>query len=67
MTKKEKKAAEKRVEKAYYRTCSGVQINMMDIPRVFQVGMLAVMDGVDDEELGQALRAFVDTIAYKNT
>jgi hypothetical protein len=61
-TKKEKKAVAARVSKAYYATCSGVEINMMDISRVFEVGEAAVAAGLDDEMLGKTIRAFVDTI-----
>jgi len=62
MTKKETRAAEARVSKAYYATCSGIQIDMMDICKVFEVGMAAVAGGVDDTVLGETIRAFVETI-----
>jgi hypothetical protein len=63
MNKKELKLAEKRVERVYYQTCSGVQINIMDIGKVFKVGVAAVAEGVDDETLGKRIRAYVDTIS----
>lgn len=54
--------AARRVEAAYYRTCGGVQINIMNIPKVFAAGEAAMAEGVDDEELGRRIRAFVDGI-----
>jgi len=62
MTKKEKKAAEGRVSKAYYATCSGIQIDMMDIPRVFAVGMHVIEHGGTDADLEQNVREFVEQI-----
>jgi hypothetical protein len=62
MTKKEIKAAEKRVERAYYRTCSCITIPIMAIPKVFLVGMKAVAEGANDEVLGAKIREFVETI-----
>lgn len=33
---KAEKLADKRIEQAYYRTCSGVQIPMLAIPAIFR-------------------------------
>lgn len=60
--KKAAKAADKRVEAAYYATCNGVQINMMDIPKVFKIGRQAVAAGCDDESLKLTIIAYVETI-----
>jgi len=57
-----KKQIDRRVEQAYYRSCSGIQINIMDIGRVFEAGRVSVAGGADDVELETAIRAFVDTI-----
>jgi hypothetical protein len=62
-SRKKKDPTDARIEKAYYRTCSGVQINIMDISKVFDHGRKGVETGADDETLGVELRRFVDTIS----
>lgn len=62
MTKKETKAAEARVSRAYYATYSGIQIDMMDIPKVFDVGRNVVAHGGTDADLEKTIRTFVGTI-----
>jgi len=47
---------------AYYATCSGIQINVMDIPLVFARGRLAIADGADDAALTNIIREYVETI-----
>jgi hypothetical protein len=61
MTKAEK-IAEKRVERAYYASCSGIQIDIMDIGKVFAFGQLKVAEGEDDAALAASIRAYVETI-----
>ena len=61
MTKAEK-LADKRIEKAYYATCSGISIPMMKIGEVFKVGRAAVAEGADDVVLAEKIRAFVESI-----
>lgn len=60
--KRAKKLADKRIEAAYYRTCNGVQIDIMDISRVFKVGHYALSQGADEAGLETAIKAFVETI-----
>lgn len=61
-SKRQIKLDEARIEKAYREACSGVQINMMDISKVFKIGHVAIIRGADDEALRKTLRAFVETI-----
>lgn len=60
MTKKTVKGD--RVEVAYRARCSGIEINIMDISKVYAVGKRAIADGADDTALGDAIYAFVQTI-----
>jgi hypothetical protein len=65
MTRSEKIAhnkAEKRINAVYAATCSGVQINVMDIGKVFAVGRKAIAEGADDGELALKICQFVATI-----
>ena len=59
---KEEKLAEKRIEQAYYKTCSGIQVDVLDISKVFRFGRSVVARGVDDDVLGQAIFNYVQTI-----
>jgi len=65
MTRAEKKAAkiaDKRIEAAYYATCRGIAINIMEIGKVFDYGRLQIAQGVDDAALASAIRAYVETL-----
>ena len=62
MTKRQLKAAEKKVEKIYYANCSGIQINIMDIGKVFKVGVAAIANGLDDVAVTDVVTNFVETI-----
>jgi len=59
---KQEKAADKLVERLYGESCSGVQINIMDISKVFSVGRSAIAQGKTEEETKTAIVAFVETI-----
>jgi hypothetical protein len=54
-----KNLLDRTVEAAYYRTCSGIAIDVLDIARVFAEGRRAVAAGQD---LDAALLAFAQTI-----
>jgi hypothetical protein len=65
MTRAEKIKAnrqDKLVERAYYATCSGIQIDIMDIGKVFAFGRLKLEAGEDFEALKASVRAYVETI-----
>lgn len=57
-----KTKADKRISAAYYSGCDRVQINMMDIPKVFNVGHQLIAGGADDVALKAGIMAFVETI-----
>lgn len=56
--------ANKRVEAAYYARCRGITINVMDIGKVFAAGKAALAKNpqLTDQELGDVVAAFVETI-----
>lgn len=56
------KAVRNRIERAYYAACDGVQVNVMDIPKIFAVGEQAIAEGADDAALQTAIFDFVQTI-----
>jgi len=62
VTKRQQKQIDKRIERAYYATCSGVQINIMDIGKVFDAGRKALAEGADEAGLKTAIVEFVETI-----
>jgi len=53
------KQIDRQIEAIYYRRCAGVQIGILDIPRVFRVGREAILAGADPEP---AIVNFVQTI-----
>jgi hypothetical protein len=60
---KAEKAADKRIERIYYATCSGVAIDVMDIGKVFAFGRLKIEAGEDDAALASSLKNYVATLA----
>ena len=62
MTKKQKQAIDARISRIYGQRCSGVQVNVMDLSKVFRVAQVAVATGGDDQAVGDAIVAFVETI-----
>lgn len=62
MTKRDKNKADKRIDALYRARCSGIQIDMMDISKIFDHGYKVIATGADDQALGDAIAAFVETI-----
>jgi hypothetical protein len=57
------KICDQRIERAYGASCSGIQINIMDIGKVFQHGRRQIdMHNLDDAALAVSIREFVETI-----
>jgi hypothetical protein len=59
---KKQNATDRRISAAYARAASGIQINIMDISRVYAVAEAAVKSGADDAGLEKAIGDFVQTI-----
>lgn len=49
MTKREAKDLDSKIERIYYRHGDGVQINVMDICKIFKAGKEAFLKGEDME------------------
>jgi hypothetical protein len=62
---KAQKAADTRIDRAYNATCKGMQISVLDIPKVFTFGHQRIAAGDNDEQLGTAIRAYVEQIAKR--
>ena len=60
---KAERIADDRISRAYYGTCCGIQISILDIPRVFAEGRRAIANGADDAQLAAAIFGFVQTIS----
>lgn len=60
---KASRLADRRIDEAYRRSCSGIAINIMDIGKVFTIGRAAIARGENDAELAATLLAFVRTIS----
>lgn len=58
-TKNSLKKLEKQVEQTWYRLASGVQVNIMDIGKIFNRGVKALQEGRDlDEEMQKCVQDF---------
>ncbi len=62
VTKKAMKANEARVGKLYGKYCFGIQVSIMSLGTIMDVGMEALRAGADDEGIGTAMRTYVETI-----
>jgi len=56
------KLIDSRIDKAYRSTCSGIEINILDISKVFAFGRVKIEQGEDDAALAASVRAYVETI-----
>jgi hypothetical protein len=60
MARKKIDPVDRRVELAYYRSCSGIQIDIMDISKVFKFGRdLILKEDPADAQLDVAIHQFV--------
>lgn len=64
-TKRQQARDDKRIEAAYYRSCSGVQIDILDIPKVFKAGQELLDKGCTEPELEAGIRAAVEALNKK--
>jgi hypothetical protein len=57
-------AADKWIERLYYKHCSGIQINIMDIGKVFDAGTRAIAENprITEDQLAKVIVDFVQTI-----
>jgi hypothetical protein len=62
MTKAESKKLDSRISRIYGQVCNGVQIDIMAIGKVMQVGRNAAIAGGDDAHVGAAIASYVETI-----
>jgi hypothetical protein len=59
---KQQKADSARISAAFYATCAGVQVSILDMPRIVFAGQTAINSGATDDKLAETIRAFVETI-----
>ena len=57
-----KKKGNKKISEAYYKTCSGIAISVMDMGKVVRHGEQLLAEGADTAALETGIRAFVETI-----
>jgi len=63
--KKYKRLCDNRIERAYHASCAGIQIDIMDIRKVFEHGQRQIdMHGLDDAALAKSIREYVETIRH---
>lgn len=62
MKKLTEKAAKKLVEQAYYARCTNIQIPMLEITKIFKLGLAALAAGATQEELEEKIFAYVQTV-----
>lgn len=60
--KRKRNKQDKLIEQAYYATCAGKQIDILDIAKVFEVGRGGLDAGDDFDALCARVSFFVDSI-----
>jgi hypothetical protein len=58
-TKRAAKAQDKLIEKIYYAHCSGMQINIMRISKLFAMARNMLDQGASEPEVGAGMVAFI--------
>jgi len=63
-TKQIAKLNDERINRLCGQRCSGVQISIMDIPKVFKVANQAIVENaeISDQALGDKIAEYVNTI-----
>jgi cystathionine beta-lyase/cystathionine gamma-synthase len=56
------KLIDKQIDLAYRETCSNIEVNIMDIPRIFEECRKAILAGSTNDELKIVVREFVESI-----
>lgn len=64
MKKLSSKAIDRRINAAYTATCSGIQVNIMDLQKIFDVGKASILNGDNDDQLCIKIRALVERIRF---
>lgn len=54
---------EKTIERIYYKRCSGLQVNVMDLGKIFEEGHRLIAAGVNTTQLEDGIYNFTKTIA----
>ena len=62
VTKKQQREKGARFQRLYLSRCEGIQISIWDMGNVSDVGMAGIDAGKTDEEVAEAIHAFVQTI-----
>lgn len=62
VTKKQLALNEKRVNRLYAESCSGIQISIWSLGTIMKAGMDALNAGDSDDEIKRKIRACVDAI-----
>ena len=55
------KAQDKLIEKIYYAHCSGMQINIMRIPKLYAMARNMLDQGASEPEVGAGMVAFIQS------